>query len=389
MDSDAIDLHDTVLLNVEIVPESTLRPLKRIAQKPLQTYSSKTLKKNPPSADSVGNSFSPTERYEPSETSSVIEYIGLEEFEEETQLSNGLVNNSRSVKILNMNAVEPFQLVDPQHESTVIEQNAHKLAEHDTMQKAMTTQASKVRELETVNSNLVRKINAYQSSINALSAANEEQKLEIETKNQQIAGQQHEIEVARQLANESAANKNGEMIDALNAEVELQNTTITKNQHEITELRDVIERQEKEISQQRVQMQSQKTRIVQLEQIQTKALVGSTSVSTSSSSVSKPIEKLAPMSKPHLFNGIRRYLNPSMVALLRMEMFGEAEREYKPDEREIAMELMRLPPTDAAPGSVYDFMRSEWRFRLPPRNDVLQWIQERDANANNIEDEWD
>lgn len=117
----------------------------------------------------------------------------------------------------------------------------------------------------------------------------------------------------------------------------------------------------------------------------------SSSAPTSANAKSKP-EKLPPLSKPQLFNGIRRYLNPSMISLLRMEMFADAEREYKPDERQIAMELWQLPPAERAAhgdGGVYEFMRSEWRFRLPPKGDVLQWIRERDENVTAAEDDWD
>lgn len=117
------------------------------------------------------------------------------------------------------------------------------------------------------------------------------------------------------------------------------------------------------------------------------------SCASNPSNKAKP-EKLPPLSKPQLFNGIRRYLNPSMISLLRMEMFADAEREYKPDERQIAMELWEQPhgaATAAAStmGSVYEFMRSEWRFRLPPKGDVLQWIRERDENVTTADDDWD
>lgn len=86
-----------------------------------------------------------------------------------------------------------------------------------------------------------------------------------------------------------------------------------------------------------------------------------------------PIKETSPkvsksnLSKIQLFNGIKRYLNPSMVSLLRMEMFGGNEREWKSDEKEFSVELLNLGP------SVYEYMQDEWRFRLPPKKDVEKW----------------
>lgn len=101
----------------------------------------------------------------------------------------------------------------------------------------------------------------------------------------------------------------------------------------------------------------------------------SVSVSASSSSDVRGetrIVKGPVMTKIQLFNAIRRYLNPSMVALLRMEIFGGAEREYRTDEKQIAKELFNLN------ASVYDYMREEWRFRLPSKAQVELWLKEPD-----------
>lgn len=101
----------------------------------------------------------------------------------------------------------------------------------------------------------------------------------------------------------------------------------------------------------------------------------SATVAASSSSDIRGEIKIAKgptMTKIQLFNGIRKYLNPSMVALLRMEIFGGAEREYRPDERQIAKELYSLN------ASVYDYMREEWRFRLPAKAQVESWLKEPD-----------
>lgn len=84
------------------------------------------------------------------------------------------------------------------------------------------------------------------------------------------------------------------------------------------------------------------------------------------------VEKGPAMTKVQLFNGIRKYLNPTMVALLRMEMFGSAEREYRPDERQLSKELYNLNQ------NVYDYMRDEWRFRLPAKTEVEKWLKDSD-----------
>lgn len=84
------------------------------------------------------------------------------------------------------------------------------------------------------------------------------------------------------------------------------------------------------------------------------------------------VEKGPAMTKVQLFNGIRKYLNPTMVALLRMEMFGSSEREYRPDEKQLSKELYNLNQ------NVYDYMRDEWRFRLPPKLDVEAWLKNPD-----------
>lgn len=108
---------------------------------------------------------------------------------------------------------------------------------------------------------------------------------------------------------------------------------------------------------------------------------------TSSTLLPKPKQDKVPLTKPQLFNGVRRYLNPSMVALLRMELFGDPEREYRPDEQEFSMELLNQSVrTDI---NVFDYMRSEWRFRLPPKNVVEQWIRKRQETDDGDNVDWD
>ncbi|KAG4067071.1 hypothetical protein HA402_000062 [Bradysia odoriphaga] len=83
--------------------------------------------------------------------------------------------------------------------------------------------------------------------------------------------------------------------------------------------------------------------------------------------------------KIQLFNGIKKYLNPSMVALLRMEMFGDTDRQYKSDEKSLAVELLNVQ------SNIYEYMRSELRFRLPPKKDAESWAKEMSENGREID----
>ncbi|XP_058450903.1 uncharacterized protein LOC131430183 [Malaya genurostris] len=86
---------------------------------------------------------------------------------------------------------------------------------------------------------------------------------------------------------------------------------------------------------------------------------------------SPKLEKGPHMNKVQLFNGIKRYLNPTMVALLRMELFGgSAEREWKTDEKSLAVELLGMGD------NVYDHFCEEFRFRLPSKKDVQKWNEQ-------------
>lgn len=78
----------------------------------------------------------------------------------------------------------------------------------------------------------------------------------------------------------------------------------------------------------------------------------------------------AALTKAQLFNGIKKYLSASMVALVRMEMFGNTERAWKTDEKQVSVELLRLGE------NVYKYFRDEWRFRVPPLKMVEKWTNE-------------
>lgn len=75
--------------------------------------------------------------------------------------------------------------------------------------------------------------------------------------------------------------------------------------------------------------------------------------------------------KVQLFNGMKRYLSPSITALLRMELFAAPGREYKKDEKIICQELFQLGE------AAYSFLHDEWRLRLPAKSEVEQWLDEK------------
>ncbi|KAI8039404.1 hypothetical protein M5D96_008128 [Drosophila gunungcola] len=78
------------------------------------------------------------------------------------------------------------------------------------------------------------------------------------------------------------------------------------------------------------------------------------------------------LTKPQLYIAIKKYLGPTMAALLRMEMFGGSEeRTWKDDEREFAMELLQLGD------EVYKYCCDEWRFRLPSIRIARSWLEQR------------
>lgn len=92
-----------------------------------------------------------------------------------------------------------------------------------------------------------------------------------------------------------------------------------------------------------------------------------------------PVNASSTLTKAQLFNSVKRYISSSMASLLRMEMFGSSEREWKPDERQVAVDLLRLGE------AVYKFITDEWRFRLPAVRDVRTWL----SQSVEIDDEED
>ncbi|EDW93228.1 uncharacterized protein LOC6532774 [Drosophila yakuba] len=78
------------------------------------------------------------------------------------------------------------------------------------------------------------------------------------------------------------------------------------------------------------------------------------------------------MSKPQLYMAIKKYVGPTMAALLRMEMFGGSEdRTWKDDEQEFATELLQLGD------EVYKYCCDEWRFRLPSIRMARSWLEKK------------
>ncbi|XP_053680718.1 uncharacterized protein LOC128731608 [Anopheles nili] len=89
------------------------------------------------------------------------------------------------------------------------------------------------------------------------------------------------------------------------------------------------------------------------------------------------MEKGPQLTKAQLFNNIKRYLNPSMVALLRMELFaGSSDRQWKPDEKTLAVDMLNMGE------KVYDYFTEEFRFRLPPRCEAERWKESGEIDAD-------
>ncbi|EDX09035.1 GD13349 [Drosophila simulans] len=99
-----------------------------------------------------------------------------------------------------------------------------------------------------------------------------------------------------------------------------------------------------------------------------------------STKTSAPIKPAAAsLSKPQLYMAIKKYVGPTMAALLRMEMFGGSEdRTWKDDEREFAIELLQLGE------EVYKYCCDEWRFRLPSMRIARSWLEKK--NTENSEE---
>lgn len=92
------------------------------------------------------------------------------------------------------------------------------------------------------------------------------------------------------------------------------------------------------------------------------------------SNISTSFSSAAPqLTKPQLYNGIKKYLGPTMAALVRMEMFGGAERPWKEDEREFSKELLQLGE------HIYAHCCDEWRFRLPSLRMARSWLEDKHA----------
>uniref|UniRef100_A0A182NCS5 THAP-type domain-containing protein n=1 Tax=Anopheles dirus TaxID=7168 RepID=A0A182NCS5_9DIPT len=89
------------------------------------------------------------------------------------------------------------------------------------------------------------------------------------------------------------------------------------------------------------------------------------------------MEKGPQLTKAQLFNSIKRYLNPTMITLLRMELFaGASERQWKSDEKSLAVEIFNMGE------QVYDCFQDEFRFRLPPKSEVKEWKDSGEIDAD-------
>ncbi|SPP76208.1 Hypothetical predicted protein [Drosophila guanche] len=93
-----------------------------------------------------------------------------------------------------------------------------------------------------------------------------------------------------------------------------------------------------------------------------------------SASGATPSNSSIRMTKSQLYNGIKKYLGPTLAALVRMEMFGGSEgRTWKGDERRFAVELLQLGE------SIYEHCCEEWRFRLPSLRTARSWLGSKES----------
>lgn len=77
-----------------------------------------------------------------------------------------------------------------------------------------------------------------------------------------------------------------------------------------------------------------------------------------------------PSTKVEVFNSIKRYINASMIALLRMDMFGSPDRAWKNDEQQVSIAILRLGET------VYIHFIDVWHLRLPALPLVKNWLEQ-------------
>ncbi|KAJ6638005.1 hypothetical protein Bhyg_10737 [Pseudolycoriella hygida] len=120
-------------------------------------------------------------------------------------------------------------------------------------------------------------------------------------------------------------------------------------------------------------------KVDQLEELQKQSVESQKVTCSTQEKPRYTIEAGPTRTKIQLFNGIKKYLNPSMVSLLRMEMFGDTERQYKSDEKSLAVELLNVE------SNIYEYMRSELRFRLPPKKEAESWAKEMSENGREID----
>lgn len=161
----------------------------------------------------------------------------------------------------------------------------------------------------------------------------------------------------------------------LKKKTETENKLLRQNsmyQQKICDLQTQIDNLQRKLAS--VEAEKQKKPITQTISVQTDAIIPIPTTSNNSqgrkSDPGAPSTKPGNLTKPQLFNGIKRYLSNAMSTLLKMEMFGGSEREWKVDEKKISCEIMELGR------NVYEYFTDEWRLRLPPKNEVLNWMEE-------------
>lgn len=80
--------------------------------------------------------------------------------------------------------------------------------------------------------------------------------------------------------------------------------------------------------------------------------------------------------KVNLFNSIRRYLSPSLMALVRLQMFMTQNYEFRADEIQTSKELFDISQ------DAYFFLRNEWMIPLPSPEVINDWMNNKDESLN-------
>lgn len=271
--------------------------------------------------------------------------------------------------------------------------------ENSLNQQRISALNSEIIALKTENENLRKHLNQAQSSSDEMeSSIKEKYELQLEAEQvrntrvqQQVTNLQRSLDLMKQQLADAKAN----LCSVQKEKENTQNEKIgllkqqTESDHKLQILQEKYDNMAMEhrlLEKNHSLLQSSHAKLkddyTKLESQQNQVSTVTTSINSSPQAVAKQANAILSansLSKAQLFNGIKRYISSSMLALLRMEMFGSTDREWKPDERQVSLDLLRLGE------SVYKYFTDEWRLRLPGLRDVHIWL----SQAVNLDEEED